>query len=92
MMLTVFSVDHGGEHLLSEIEINDHQLAGVNQVLETYQTHIETVSSASMTNIEISYSSRNAHGTIHGQYTEGSMFQRLTGILDLLLGIAIIEI
>jgi len=87
-LLTVF-VQEGDsdEQLLSEVQINDHQLSGINRIIETYQPGINIESGSIALDANLCFSNANSKGEIQGSYTEGEVFQRLAMTLDMLLGI-----
>lgn len=75
------------EQLLSEVQINDNQLSGINRIIETYQPHMDVNVVESTENANLYFSNTDSSGVLQGSYTEDGVFQQLMVMLDMLLGI-----
>jgi len=87
-MLTAFSQnDNSADQVLAEVPLNEHQLLGINNIIETYRLYIDSQSRKSNLNAILQFNNGSSSGQINGEMQEGSVFQRLSVMLDMLLGV-----
>gem|GEM_PF-4632051 len=88
IMLTVFSQEENqAEQVMAEVQLNEHQLSGVNHIIETYRVYIEPLSAENNLNATLEFSNALSSGTINGEVQNGNVFQSLLTMLDMLLGV-----
>lgn len=92
LQLAVFIPDHESEErLLSQVVINEYQLAGINRIIETFRVHISAVPTRQALPACLRFNNEAGSGEIRGVSYQGSPFQRLAELLDMLLGIPNVE-
>ena len=87
LLLSVFMESQGQPaQLLAEMTMNEYQLQGLNNILETYRPYIDTGNSAETADATMSFSAATTSGQIQGNHAD-TPFQQLLTAMDLLLGI-----
>ena len=81
------SVAGDDEQLLVEIEINEYQLSGISEIVETFKPSIAVPPRNSTADTCLYFSNEYLNGEIHGSYKSDAVFARLASMLDMLLAL-----
>ncbi len=87
MMLTLFYQ----QQLFAEVSINEHQISGMNHIIETYRPYIGSNLNDQQTfDVSMTYRNTNSSGLIQGTLND-EPFHTLVTTLDLMLGVPLIK-
>ena len=87
LMLTLFHQ----QQLFAETPINQHQMSGINHIVETYKLCIGTsLNEQQAFDVSMTYRSMNSTGEIQGTFND-EPFHTLVTTLDIMLGVPLIK-
>ena len=79
------------QQLLAEKPVNQHQMSGINHILETYRPYIDTTLNEQQPyEVHMSYRGLNSSGEIQGAL-KNEPFQTLVMTLDIMLGVPLLK-
>jgi len=87
ILIAIGPVADEPEETLAEIQINEHQLSGINRIIETIHPYIGLVPSAQSDYARFRFSNESGSGMIHVAEMGGGPFRQLAEQLDMMLGI-----